>query len=258
MQLQAAADDNGDNLGLAVIVPDLRGHGESTKWSEEYQKKLREQHKAPKPPLKADKLKPADREAMLTEDLRAVKDFLWEKNNKKKLNIDKLVVIGVDDGAALALCYAAMDATGYEHHGVKYGPLKLGDFLKGLVLISPQIRVTGLNAAQVLHDPEFRDLRANLPVMLLAGNQNNTYFSEVKALQKVFANGRPKLGNDNKLEDMTLWFYGNVNTKLQGMKLLAEPSLAVPDKIKTFIKSRLIDNPDAKEWVWKERKLPHQ
>ena len=28
-------------LGCAVIVPDLRGHGESTKWSEELQKQLR-------------------------------------------------------------------------------------------------------------------------------------------------------------------------------------------------------------------------
>ena len=38
--------------------------------------------------------------AMVTQDLRAVKDYLWKKNNKKALNIDKLVVIGVDEGAA--------------------------------------------------------------------------------------------------------------------------------------------------------------
>ena len=34
------------SLGCAVIVPDLRGHGESTKWSEALQKNLREQHSA--------------------------------------------------------------------------------------------------------------------------------------------------------------------------------------------------------------------
>ena len=43
-----------------------------------------------------------------------MKEFLWKKNNAKDLNIDKLVVIGVDEGAALALCYAAFDAVGYD------------------------------------------------------------------------------------------------------------------------------------------------
>ena len=51
---------------------------------------------------------------MVTQDLRAVKEFLWKKNNEKALNIDKLVVIGVEEGAALALSYAAYDAVGYE------------------------------------------------------------------------------------------------------------------------------------------------
>jgi hypothetical protein len=35
-------------------------------------------------------------------------------------------------------------------------------------------------------------------------------------------------------------------------------SLKVPGTIANFIKTRLIVNPDAKEWAWKERKLPHE
>ena len=80
-----------------MIVPDLRGHGESTKWSEELQKQLRAAHKRPKDPLKAEKLKPTDKGDMLQLDLIAVKNFLWKKNNKKELNLDKLTVIGVED-----------------------------------------------------------------------------------------------------------------------------------------------------------------
>ena len=53
---------------------------------------------------------------MLQFDLIAVKKLLWKKNNKKELNLDKLTVIGVEDGAALALAYAAADAEGYEDH----------------------------------------------------------------------------------------------------------------------------------------------
>jgi pimeloyl-ACP methyl ester carboxylesterase len=248
-------------LGCAVIVPDLRGHGESTKWSDELQKRLREQHKRPKDPIKADKVKPADRDAMLEQDLRAVKDFLWKKNNKKELNLDKLTVIGVEDGCALALSYAAADAEGYENHRATFGPLKLGNFLKALVLISPVTRVTGLNSAQqVLHNQQFQDLRRDLPIMILAGDESPQYFNEAERLQKLFVGGRPKLGAGNKLDDMTLWFYGKgkTNTKLQGAKLISEVSLKVPEKIAKFMKVRLVDNPDAKQWVWKERKKPHE
>ncbi len=251
-------------LHCAVIVPDLRGHGESTKWSEALQKKLREAHKRPKDPLKAEKLKPADQVAMLDEDLRAVKDFLWKQNNEHKLNLDKLTVIGVEEGAALAISYAAADANGYEQHQAKRGPLKLGNFVKAVVLISPLTkRVTALNTARVLHDPEYRDLRMNLPIMILAGDENPTYFREAEVLHNEFLKGRPKLdSNDAKPEDFTLWFYGKgqTSTKLQGAKLLAEPSLKaeVLKRIQRFIKARLVDNPDAKDWGWKERKLPYQ
>lgn len=249
-------------LHCAVIVPDLRGHGESTKWSEALQKKLREAHKRPKDPLKAEKLKPADQSAMLYEDLRAVKDFLWKQNNEHKLNLDKLTVIGVEEGAALAISYAADDANGYEQHQVKRGPLKLGNFVKAVVLISPVTkRVTGLNTARILHEVEYRDLRMSLPIMILAGDENATYFKEAEVLHNEFVKGRPKLDKSAKPEDFTLWFYGKgqTSTKLQGAKLLAEPSMKAKsmERIERFLKARLVDNPDAKDWVWKFLKLPY-
>jgi pimeloyl-ACP methyl ester carboxylesterase len=251
-------------LHCAVIVPDLRGHGESTKWSDALQKKLREARKRPKDALKPEKLKPADQLAMLDEDLRAVKDFLWKQNNERKLNLDKLTVIGVEEGAALAISYAAADANGYEQHQAKRGPLKLGNFVKAVVLISPVTkRVTALNTARILHDAEYRDLRMNLPIMILAGDESPTYFKEAEALHNEFLKGRPKLDSKAaKPEDFTLWFYGKgqTGTKLQGAKLLAEPSLKgkTLERIQRFMKARLVDNPDAKEWAWKERKLPYE
>ena len=128
------------------------------------------------------------------------------------------------------------------------------------MLISPQTKVIGVSTAQVQHGPQFADLRRELPIMILSGDENPPYLNEAERLQKLFVAGRPKLGTGSKLEDMTLWFYGKgkIPTKLQGAKLISEPSLKVPEKIAKFMKSRLIDNPDAKEWAWKERKLPHE
>ncbi len=126
-----------------------------------------------------------------------------------------------------------------------------------MVLISPQTKVTGLNAAKVLHDP---DLRTNLPVMIIAGDESPSYFKEAEMLHNEFVKGRPKPDSNAKLEDLTLWYFskGKTATKLQGAKLLAEPSLKVPERIQKFINARLVVNPDAKEWSWKERKKPYE
>ena len=193
---------------------------------------------------------------MVTQDLRAVKDFLWKKNNEKALNIDKLAVIGVDEGAALALSYAAYDAVGYENGEAKYGPLKLGRFVKAVALISPVTNVVGLKptTAQVMRMPE---VCRDLSVMIAVGNKNKERLKEAEQLRSQFVKARPLADND-KPESITVYFFAKLDTQLQGTKLLAEPSLKVPEKVVAFLKVRLVTNPDAKEWVWKERKLPHE
>jgi pimeloyl-ACP methyl ester carboxylesterase len=234
-----------EKLGCAVIVPDLRGHGESTtiKVGKRVEK------------LDAAKLRPPQISAMVTQDLRAVKDFLWKENNKEKLNIDKLAVIGVEEGAALALSYTWYDSLGYEQQMARYGPLKLGGFVKAAVLISPATKVTGLkpSTAQAMKVPE---VCRDLPVMIIVGNKNKTRFAEAEHLCSEFLHSRPP-PEDKKLESKTVFFFKH-DTALQGTKLLAEPSLNLPDRIVAFLTVRLVKNEDAKEYAWKERKLPHQ
>ena len=197
---------------------------------------------------------------MVELDLRAVKDFLWKKNNEEALNLNKLVVVGVEAGAAVALNFAAYDAVGYNQGGAYYGrgkTVQLGDFVKGVVLISPQTKVTGLSTAKILGDREFC---GQVAVMILAGEQNPEYFNEASRLNTRFVNARPKVDADTKPKDMTVWFYGKgkVATKLQGAKLLAEPSLKVPEKIAAFMSARVVENSDAKDYVWRKLKLPHE
>jgi pimeloyl-ACP methyl ester carboxylesterase len=236
------------NLGCAVIVPDLRGHGESFKTSD---KKLSHY-----PDKKRQELLHTQYGAMNVQDLRAVKSYLWKKNNDKTLNLDKLTVIGVDGGAALAVSYADDDSKGYDNGAPYYDArktIKLGRFVKALVLISPEFGKVN-SARQALSNPV---ITKDLSIMILSGNQSKD-FAEAKTLRNRLFNFRPKPEGDAKPEDSTLWFYSKIETKLQGPKLLGEPSLAIPEKIKGFMTARLIKNPEAKDWVWKARSLPHQ
>lgn len=247
-----------ENLGCAVIVPDLRGHGESTNWSAEKIKELKDNHKRPLKPLKAADLKPLDCELMIRQDLIAVKDFLWKKNNDKMLNLNKLVVIGVDEGAILALNYAYYDALGYDYQGGeayydKAHTVQLGDFVKGVVLISPP-HISRKVKNLALKNPAFC---IKLPVMIVAGNQDKENFPEAERLHNIFIGQRPKLEKP-KAWEITVWFYSKIETKLHGTKMLDETSLKIPDKIKSFTTARLIENPFAKEWTWKTLKHPHE
>ncbi len=240
-QEQGLASYLQEKLGCAVIAPDLRGHGGSTTVKGSKQK------------LKADKLTPKQFHAMVTEDLREAKNFLWKKNNEGKLNLDKLVVVGVDLGASLALNFAAYDAVGYEHQQAAYGPLKLGRFVKGVVLISPVGNHAGLDTPKVMSSSYIRN---ELPVMLTVGNKAPLRLAETQKFYSLFSKRPPAA--DSKPQSQTVWYASKLETTLQGAKLLSEPSMGVPDKITKFITARLITNEDAKSFVWKERKLPHE
>ena len=243
IQEQGLAPFLQEKLRCAVIVPDLRGHGESTK-------------------IKVGKqLRPAVGRVLLptmiwTQDLRAVKDFLWKKNNKSSLNIDKLAVVGVEEGAALALSYVFDDSNGYEQEQAAYGPLKLGKFVKAAVLVSPPASVVGLQpqVGQLMRAEAVR----TLPVMIVVGNKNKERYAVAERLYKEFLGGRPP-ADDARPQSKTVFFFNKIDTSLQGSKLLAEPGLQMQEKIATFLQIRLTSkNEDAKQWKWKKRTLPHE
>jgi pimeloyl-ACP methyl ester carboxylesterase len=254
-----------DKLGCAVVAPDLRGHGESTSFSS-----AGRSGKEPEP-LSPGKLQPRQFQLMIGQDLQAVKEFLWKKNNAEQLNLDKLCVVGVGMGASVALDFAVYDALGYEQRTPAYGPLKLGRFLKAMVLISPEWSFRGLNTRMALASP---DVQKNISVMILVGarskdSEGNVDREAVKAiddarrLNDFFAKFHPEPEVDKEKETdkrdlRTLW-YGRLDTTLQGTKLLDAPLKTPPPQlIGLFLNYRMVKNPEAKKIPWKERKLPHQ
>ncbi len=232
--------------GFAVVAPDLRGHGGSTRAKRDGREIT----------LSASTMAAAEFGLMPTLDMRAVASFVWQKNNAKELNIDKLCVVGAELGASVALEFAAFDAHAYELNLPEpyYGPLKLGGFVKALALISPEYSVHGISLKNALGDPTVRN---DLSVLLMVGEDDAKAVGEAKRVYSTFEKSHPEPPKDLWQERKTL-FYFPLKTKLQGTKVLEVKDLKADKAIAEFLDLRLVKSDVSKTWDWKERKSPNQ
>lgn len=215
--------------GHAVIAPDLRGHGESTRTTQQGRD-----------------MRAADYQAMVEPagDLETVKKFLLVKNNAGELNIEKLCLVGVEMGSVVALNWAARDWSWPELPSGKQG-----QDVKALVLISPEWTFRGLRINEALADPH---VRQDISVMILVGRGNNKLFQESRRLHAAFEKFHLSSAPDPaSIGKQTLWLKAP-QTALQGTRLLTEKSAHVDDLILQFVDLRLTKQPLA----WRERKRP--
>jgi pimeloyl-ACP methyl ester carboxylesterase len=208
-------------LGHAVIVPDLRGHGES--------REIDRDGRAEK--IESATLRSRDFADMVQYDLEAVKSYLITKNNDGELNIDKLCVVGVDMGAIIAADWAKLD---WSLPVLSSG--KQGQNVKALVLISPEPNFKGM---KLITSPE---IRSDLSILLIAGRENSHYSEEVNKLYKQFSKYHV-LETSPKLEKLL------PETKLQGAELLSDKSLGVEVAITEFV-ALLVK----RSYPWNERR----
>jgi len=231
--------------GFAVVAVDLRGHGDSTRV-----RTTRGKDET----LDAANLSTAQFNSMVTEDMAAVKKFLWEKNNAGELNLDKLCVIGAEMGASIAMDFAWYDAVDQDANPVLRPEYKLGRYVKALVLLSPEISFKGISMRRAMQNPAVRN---EISVLILVGKDDSKALGEAKRVYSLFDREHPKPDPEKKAEQQTL-FFTPLETKLQGASLLTEKNLKADDIIANFLSLRLVKSDQAKTWSWKERKLPHQ
>jgi pimeloyl-ACP methyl ester carboxylesterase len=231
--------------GFAVVVPDFRGHGDSTR--------LKTVHGKDET-LDASTLTTNQFNLMVTQDMKAIKEFLWTKNNAGELNLDKLCVIGAEMGASIALEFAYYDAVEQDSNPVLRPEYKLGRFVKALVLISPETSFKGINIRHAIQNPAVRN---DISVLILVGKGDSKALSEAKRVHSIFEREHPKPDPEKKAEQQTL-FFTPLETTLQGTNLLAEKNLKADEIIAAFLDLRLVKSDQSKTWLWKERKLPHQ
>lgn len=210
--------------GHAVLVPDLRGHGESTT-----------QITAPgrSQPLDAAKFRLDDFARIVTYDMEALKSFLMKKNNAGELNIEKLCVVGGEMGASVALNWAQ-----YDWSWPMLPDKKQGQDVKALVLISPELNFHGLDVSKAMWHP---DVRSQLSLLIIVGKGDRRADADARQIYGVFARFHPEppeaKASDASQQDL---FFAALDTKLQGTKMLGVQGINVESGIVGFIDRRLV------------------
>jgi pimeloyl-ACP methyl ester carboxylesterase len=229
---------------MAVIVPDLRGHGGSTTLEDPRTKKA--------VTLNNRSTGRNEITRMVQHDLEAIKSFLMKENNAGKLNIRKLCVLGVGMGTVVAANWAAQDWTWPD-----VGGQPQGKDVRGLILIAPVAAYKGLTVNKAL---ETRPFKEEISFLILAGGKDprdKTYESTLQ-FQRLLAKaqmpkktvGTPSKTDDEKPVDRLV--FKELPTTLQGMKLLEskEKSLKILETIDQWIQQTLVE----RMIDWEERK----
>lgn len=227
--------------GYSVLVPDLRGHGLSTQQVAGFgaRRQTRE--------LDAAKFRGPEFAAMARYDMAALRRFLLKKNNDKELNLNKLVVVGSEMGASVAIAWAVHDWSipNYPHAGIKQG-----QDVKGLVLLSPKWSQPGINVSAALNGPI---VGVRLQLMIAVGKQDSKCYRDARQFDSKMKSMRP--GNkDLPLNESSFWYFP-LETDRQGAEILAVPSLKLHDHIAAFIQLRVV-RAEGENAPWMEHKAP--
>lgn len=212
----------------AVIVPDLRGHGESTTRVDALGTKLPEK-------LSASRMRKADIEKFVTQDLETVKRFLVTEHNQRKLNIDMLCIVGSDMGALVALYWTTHDW----NWSTLSGGRQQGRDVKALVMISPPSGFKGVSINPALAHEAIRD---QIAIQILYGKRGKPANSARRIHSTL---GRQKgrgVGYD----------FRSFDTSLQGAALFTEKQLNVAGFIASFIKQHVADHQETMPWKPRE------
>lgn len=243
------------SLGHAVIIPDLRGHGDSIERT-----------------LLNGSKQEIDREEMKTNDLRmfkrdieAVKGFLKKKNNEGSVNINTLCVVGVGVGGLFGLNYAVQDWSRDQNPRFSVGGdvrYRNGFDVKAYVLVSPETSFKGLTSTPAMG--QLRTLYSGvlrhrkMSAMLVVGKLDRDGSQNVSRIHSALLrfHGPTPRDRESQKEKQDL-FLVEAPTKLSGKKLVKTRQFKLDETIAQFIELRLVRKLDDNKWEewlkWHER-----
>jgi len=222
-------------IGCAVLVPDLRGHGGSTSLVGGGKKLDAKQMNKNEIPL-------------VTEDIEACKRFLKERHNAGELNLEMLTIIACGDSTPVAATWAMADWQWPPYKGVKQG-----QDVKLMILLSPVRKFETLSLVGLIKAPVFSDSRVDgITTVLIWDSNLETSEKEAKALETVLVKG---LGSNPSKDDPERWSKIRYALKVVNNGGYAErlvngnKSEVVRQEISSFIDQKLASRADKYPWT---------
>lgn len=222
--------------GFAVIVPDLRGHGESltVKGSDEE--------------LRRSRFKKAE-VASMYEDIDSCRRFLQEKNDLGELNLDMLVIVAVGKTGIQAVNWSIADWNWKPIAGVKQG-----QNIKALVLIAPRRRFKSVSMD--IKAPLLAGRTAALPLLLVWGEDNETAAEEGQSIFSYLEKERTE--PDTFADDQERWqkkalFRIAYPSSRDSLELLQENAVNLYRDIATFIEKKVVARQE--DYLWQSREI---
>ena len=226
--------------GHAVIVPDLRGHGNSLRI------------RGNDDPIDRTKMNKLEI-ATMSEDLETCKRFLMEQNNQGKLNIELLTIVAAGNSTIVAIDWALKDWSWPAIAGRKQG-----QDVKALVLLSPVKQFKGLNINPAMRNPLLTGRGATpLSVLIAVGTRGGGAARDARGLYESMEKSRPALqlsGSEQdqirqRLEQQDL-FLQEYPVEFQGAALVdPRARLDLHEKILGFLNARLVAKADLFRWT---------
>ena len=253
------------SVGHAVIVPDMRGYGESTK--------VKRFGGQPDAQFDAKRMPVQGYDLMVGVDMDKVRSFLKDRNDEGKLNLNQLCIIGVGDlGCALAVNWTVRDWTFQEISAVKQSRdvhalilISPEPTFKSLVIpkyITPLAKIEGPNKTSAERLSFFFVVGGGKPGE--AGSSKE--FRDAESYADTVSRFHPTPTKKEEIKADQTVFFGEMPTSLQGGDLLSPAMLRTDVKIEgfklipletmilTFIDWRLVEK--ISDFPWSSRKLP--
>jgi pimeloyl-ACP methyl ester carboxylesterase len=225
--------------GFAVITVDLRKHGQSTNVG-----RASGDSPAGGKNTEGTNLSSEDYGNMVDQDLEAVKKFIYEQNQAKRLNMNKIGIVAAESSAAVAVCFAGNDWKKEPFDDAASDDMKTprGQDVRALVLLSPPQKAKGIQFADAL--AEVRNPDYNVAFLTLYGKLNRTDALAINTHKKLFANTK---ANKDRI------YLVGYKTNLRGTDLLGK-GIDAEATIVEFFKLHLKDLKDS-EWRDRQSRL---
>jgi pimeloyl-ACP methyl ester carboxylesterase len=222
--------------GFAVITVDLRKHGQSTNVG-----RPSGDSPAGGKNTEGTNLQSADFGNMVDEDLVAVKKFIFELHQAKRLNMNKMGIVAAESSAAVAVCFAGNDWKREPFDDAPSDDMKTprGQDVRALVLLSPPQKSRGLSFTEALS--EVRNPDWNVAFLTLYGKLNKPDKSAIDTHKRLFAS--------TKANKDRIYLHG-YNVNLRGTDLLGKHEVDAESTIVEFLKLHL---KDIKDSPWRDR-----